>query len=713
MTSGPARTTAKPAALQKSTEPDLWQAALPALLLALIVIIAYIPALHGQFIWDDDSMVTNNLPLRSLTGLWHIWFVPGATQQYYPLTYTSFWIDYHLWGLHPFAYHFENIFLHAIDAILVWRILRRLNVKGAWLGAALFAVHPVCVESVAWIAERKNTLSVFFFLLSTFAAIEFWLPRQKTPAAKTAPNPESPCFGPQQFYWLALALYVCALWTKTAIVGLPCVILLLTWWKRGRLRWKDIALTLPFFAVGLAIGLFTTSIEHHFVLAAGDIDEWKLSLGQKFIIAGRAFWFYLGKLCWPHPLMFFYPRWVLHAAQPLEYLPLAAAVALFVVLWWKRRAGTLPLLLALAYFVIMLFPALGFVNIFPFRYSFVADHFQYAAAIGPFAFAGAGITSLFRKDLNREREATSLTADHHPLRHEVGERDGVRWRSGFRGIQFWLIAAGLTVLAVLTWLQTGIYRNLEILWRDTIAHNPASWAAHDNLGRYLVQFRRFDEAESEFHQAIAIRPNDHIAYYDLGLEAAIEGHLNDAVADFNKTLELNPDFATAHFELGNVFTREGALTNAIQEYNATLKALPKLTLAHFNLANALAQNGQTDDAIAEYHRTIEVQPDYIPAHITLGRTLAAKGNTDDAITQYHIALAIDPNSVEAMADLGNALVAKGQLDQAATCYRTALQLAPDNPTIHFNLSVVLQRQGKSAEAQSERLAARRLQTQHQ
>lgn len=668
--------------------PDRWQEILPGLGLALLVLLVYLPALHGQFIWDDNYHVLTGTSVRSLGGLWRIWFHPGATQQYYPLTYSSFWIDYHLWGLNPLPYHAENMLLHAIDSFLVWRLLRRLNVPGAWLGAALFALHPVCVESVAWVSERKNTLSGLCFLLSLGAAIEFWLPRADAPfqkSAETSPSPHAAFApsGPWKFFWLALAFYLGALWSKTVTAGLPAVILLLVWWKRGRLRWKDGVLVLPFLALGLVMGLITAGIEHKFVVnPAANVQEWSISLPAKFIIAGRDFWFYLGKLLWPHPLMFVYPRWVIEPSHPLAYLPLAAAAGIFLWLLFAGSAWARPALVAAAYFVIVLSPALGFINIFPFRYSFVADHFQYLAAIGPLALLAAGITILAARFSKIERLKPALT-------------------SGL-----------LAVCAILTWRQTHIYKNLEVLWTDTIARNPTAWMAEDNLGLYLTGRGRFGEADTHYRRAIEIRPNDHIAYYDLGLEAAIEGELDQAVEYFNKTLELCPSFAMAHYEIANVRARQANLNAAVKEYDIALKALPDLAMGHFNLANALVRQGKLEQAVKEYTRTLQDEPGYAPAHAALGRLLAAEGNIDGATAQYREALTDDPNSVEAMANLANALVSKGQFDDAIACYRSALQLDPNSPVLHYDLSVALTRQGNEAEAEAERAKAQRLNVLH-
>jgi tetratricopeptide (TPR) repeat protein len=700
---------------QKVANPSRrWTAAMPGLALVLLVVAAYLPALRGQFIWDDDYHVVKSAPLRSLAGLWRIWFEPGATQQYYPLTHSSFWLDYHLWGLRPAAYHAENILLHALGAVLVWRLLRRLEVSGAWLGAALFALHPVCVESVAWITERKNTLSGVCFLGAMLAAVEFWLPLPMARATKTEIGTEIPTsgFGHWKFYWIALFLYLCGLWSKTATVGLPAVILLLAWWKRRRVTWKDGILLAPFVALGLALGFVTNSIERQFIAHAANAEDWQLSLLQRCLIAGRALWFYLGKLCWPHPLVFIYPRWKIEAASWTGWMALAAAVVVAFLLWHKRQTWARPVLAAAGYFVIMLFPALGFFNAFPFRYSFVADHFQYLAVIGPLALAAAGIVS-----------ALEPFSKHNVV------------------VKPMLIGALLLMLGAMTWRQTGIYYNLETLWRDTIARNPDSWMAHDNLGIYLSESGRFEEADHQYRAAIALRPNDQMAYYDLGLESAMQGNLDQAAENFVKSLEIFPGYALAHYQLGNILTRQDNLDEAIHEYTLALQADPRLTLAHFNLANALARKGRLDDAIphyaecsrldpkfiaapfslgnilagqgkldeasAVYGRILDTQPDYAPAHVALGRILAAQHHVDESIRHYRKALEINPSSVDALVNLGNALVNKNQLEEAVTCYRTALQLDPRNPVIHYDLAVALNRQGHATEAQAEWEEAKR------
>ena len=648
-------------------QPSRWQSALPGILIALLVFAVYFPALRGGFLWDDDSNVVKSAPLRSLAGLAQIWFKPGATQQYYPLTHTSFWIDYHLWGLSTTGYHVENILLHALSAILLWLMLSRLGIKGAWLGAALFALHPVNVESVAWITERKNCLSGVFFMASLLAAARFWqLDRPDIPA---------PPFS--KFYFLALALFLCALLSKTATIGLPVVIGLLIWWKRSSLVRRDFLLLLPFLAFGVALALITMSLERNHLGATG--PEWNFTFAERCIIAGRALWFYFGKLFWPHPLMFMYPLWTLDPSQFIAYLPLAAAIAGLVLLLFLPRDRARPVFVAAAYFVVMLFPILGFFNVVFYHYSFVCDHFQYLASIGPLALFAAGITIA----LERLKPNTPL------LRHSVS-------------------LAFAAALSVLTWRQAGIYRGPETLWRDTLTHNPDSWMAHNNLGTWLSLQGKFEPAAAEYLEALHLRPNDYMAWNDLGMNASRRGKLDDAVQYVEPALQLLPNYPLGHYNLGNVLARQEKFDEAIQHFNTAIQLDPNFAPAHYSLANTLAHKGETQKAVEQYDLTLQLDPDFAPAHASLGRLLAAQGNLTEAVAHYRTALDLDPQSVEALANLANALVAQKHFDEAVTYYRAALQLNPNSAVLHYDLAVALNRLGNTAESQKELAEAARL-----
>ena len=648
-------------------QPSRWQSALPGILIAVLVVAIYFPAWRGDFLWDDDSNVVKSAPLRSFAGLAQIWFKPGATQQYYPLTHTSFWIDYHLWGLHTPGYHIENILLHALSSVVLWQLLSRLGIKAAWLGAALFAMHPVNVESVAWITERKNCLSGVFFMASLLAAVKFW--RLSDPGKNASSS--------WKLYFLSLVMFLCDLLSKTATIGLPIVICLLIWWKRSHLLRRDFLLLLPFLVLGIGLALITMSLEKNHLGATG--PEWKFSFAERFIIAGRAIWFYLGKLVWPHPLMFMYPLWTLNPSQFIAYLPLAAAIAGLVRLLFLPRIWARPVFVAAAYFVVMLFPILGFFNVVFYHYSFVCDHFQYLASIGPLALFAAGVT------ISLDRLKTNIPS--------------------FQCSTSFVLVA---MVSVLTWRQARIYRGPEALWRDTLAHNPNSWMAHDNLGTWLSFEGKFDEAAMEYLKALQLRPNDYMAWNDLGLNASRRGQLDDAVQYFGQALQFLPNYPLGHYNLGNVLARQGQFDEAIQHFNTAIQLDPSFAPVHFSLANTFAHEGETQKAADEYDLTLKLDPDFAPAHASLGRLLASQGNLAGAITHYRAALDLDPQSVEALANLANALVAQKHFDEALSYYRAALQINPNSAVLHYNLGVVYNRLGNSVESQKELAEAARL-----
>jgi Tfp pilus assembly protein PilF len=548
---------------------------LGGLFLVIIVFLAYLRACRGEFIWDDDANVTNNLTLRGLAGLRQIWLQPGATQQYYPLTHTAFWLDYHLWGLHPLGYHLANILLHAANALLLWMILRRLQVPGAWLGAALFALHPVNVESVAWITERKNTLAGVFFLSSLLVSLKFWLPNLTATSAINTGNSVNPAdinYGPCKYWWLTFVLYLCALWSKTATIGLPAVILLLVWWRRQKVSWRDFLLLVPFVVIGTALGLITAWVEKHNLGATG--KDWNFSAMERCCLAGRIVWFYLGKLAWPHPLMFLYPRWTLQTSGLLAWLPVFATIGGILILWRFGKPWARATLFTLGYFLVMLFPVLGFFNVYFFRFSFVCDHFQYLASMGPLALAGAGIC---------------VGLNYFPKK-------------------IFLLVRALLLLALgwLTWQQTGIYHDRETLWRDSLAHNPDAWMAHNNLGSVLLQNGRTDEAITHFQRALQIRPEDAAAHNNLGAIFLKADKVADAIAEFQAALQIEPKYAAARANLGGALLQTGHVDEAIKDYEMALQIQPDDLAAHVNLGDALFHQERVDEAVAHYRKAIEI-----------------------------------------------------------------------------------------------------------
>ncbi|HXV36723.1 MAG TPA: tetratricopeptide repeat protein [Myxococcota bacterium] len=545
-------------------------ALLGALLVAL-VIAAYAPALRAGFIWDDDDYVTENPLLHVPDGFQRIWLSMDAPSQYFPLVYTAFRLEYKLWGLDPFGYHLVNVLLHAANALLLWALLRRLASPGAWLAAALFALHPVQVESVAWVAERKNTLSLFFSLASLLAWERFSAPGRDAGA---------------RWYVLSLALYALALASKVTACTLPAAQLLLLWLSGRSIDRRRIAQVAPFFALGVALGLVVVHWERHHIGTRG--DRFEISLVESFLVATRAVWFYLGKLVWPTELAFSYPKFEIDPSDPRQYAWAVAGAAALAALWAARRwLGRAPLAAAI-YFVATLSPLLGFIPLFTFWYTYVADHYQYAASIGPIALASAGAA---------------------------------------RGLGAWLgprgaavaAAPALLLLAVLTASQCRVYESEETLWRDVIAKNPGSWMAHTNLGRFLLRERRFEEAAEAYARVFAIKPDAYRAH--LGRAGALMrlGREREAELHFEAALALRPALPAAHQALAKLRWKRGDRAAAIRHYEAMVALAPDDATGHYLLGRALEASARPRDALDHYRAALRIDPEHAAARRALAR----------------------------------------------------------------------------------------------
>ena len=580
---------------------------MPTLLLVGLTVGAYLPAMNGGFIWDDDDYVQDNLALRSLAGLGQIWFQPGATRQYYPLVHTTYWLEYRLWGLNPTGYHVVNVILHALSAVLVWRLLIRLKVPGAWAAAALFALHPVHVESVAWITERKNTLSGAFYLSAAWAYLRYEEVR-------------SP-----RLYWAALFLFAAALLSKTVTCTLPAALLLVLWWK-GQTPMRRTAALAPFFALGVAMSGVTVWMERHSVGAWG--PEWDLSLVERGLIAGRALWFYAVKLLVPLDLAFIYPRWEINATAIWQYLYPVGALGVGILLWaFRERLGRGPLT-GVLFFAGTLTPALGFFNFYPMLYSFVADHFQYLASLGLLALAAAG----------GHRAWTRLG---QPMLGPIA------------------LALVLAVCGLLTWRQGRVYADLETLWRDTLQKNAGAWIAHNNLANILKERGQLDQAIGHYRQALLLKPGSAQIHLNLADAHRVRGESVAALRHYHRALKSEPDRVETYLKLGNALLGQNAVAEAIEHYRQALQLAPNLALAHSNLGAALAIQRRDEEAIEHYRRALQLKPDFAEAHNNLGRLLALRGQFTAAIEHYRRALQIKPTYRQARANLAAALQAVG------------------------------------------------------
>jgi tetratricopeptide (TPR) repeat protein len=677
---------ATPAAVNEP--PDLerpsWQREwLWAFLLVALVFISYARVFNAGFIWDDESHLTRNPCVVGPLGLKEIW--TSARAVYYPLVLTTFWTVHRFAGLSPWPYHLLNVLLHAGSAVLLWQVLRQLNVRGAWLGAALWALHPVMVQSVAWVTELKNTQSGFFYLLSIFCFLK-WDERLRIRRILrikgTADQDRAVSRPPWRLagdgyclMWFALSLsfFILATLSKPSVVMLPVVLALCLWWLTGRIYWHDIAALAPFVVIS-ALASVWTIVEQKF--HAGAIGaEWAQTWPERLIIAGRAIWFYVAKLAWPYPLIFIYPRWKINSSQLIAYLPLVAALAGLLVLWLMRAKWSRAVFFAAAYYVVSLFPVLGFFSVYFFRYSFVSDHFQYLASMGPLALAGAGIVT----GCSRLAASRLLSALPSISRH------GAMVRTRLVGICGVLLLS----LVFLTWRQTALYHNLVALYTGILTKNPGCWMAHYNLGIALNDQGDADGAIAHYRQAIELRPSYAEAHYNLGRLLVQKGQLDEAIGHYEKALDINPTDAEAHNNLGATLFANGRVDEAIAQYRKALAIQPDYADASCNLASALLSKGGLDGAIAYYSACLAISPDRPEAQYNLASALLRKSRTDEAITHYQKALELRPENADAHANLGSVFLAKGRVRDAIAEYRDALRIAPNNVAAQSNLAWLL------------------------
>jgi tetratricopeptide (TPR) repeat protein len=492
-----------------------------SLLLLLLLGLAYSPVYYAGFIWDDPDYVTENPTLRSLGGLYDIWFTPKAIPQYYPLVHTSFWIEYQLWGLNPLGYHITNILLHFLGSLVVYRILRHQNIPCPELITLIFALHPVQVESVAWITERKNLLSLLFYMLSLFHFLQFMQNEQK-----------------RGKYFLSLGFFLAALLSKTTACSLPAAILVIEWWKEGRLRLKSFSRLIPFFILGVVMALITILVEKYHVGAQGDYFDY--SFLDRILIAGRAVCFYFSKIIWPTKLYFFYPLWKIDSSDVLQYLYPAVVLSILIIsLFLCTKKIRSPLAVSLLY-IGTLFPALGFVNVYPMRFSLVADHFQHLALVYPIVF----ICSLIFKT-SSSRLVLSVAS------------------------------SVILVLGYLTYEQSKIYLNEMVLYEETLKANPKAWIAWNNLAAMHAKQGDFEIARGHFERAIELNPTYVEAHFNI---SAIHQHQGNPVAaedTLQHLLKLYPENPKVVFRVGQYYEGHRKFKTASRYYARALELDPQ------------------------------------------------------------------------------------------------------------------------------------------
>jgi tetratricopeptide (TPR) repeat protein len=595
----------------------IWSAAA----LVGLVFLAHGPALWGAFIWDDYGLITQNVLIRQSSGLWQFWFTTRPPD-YFPLTSSTWWIEWRIWGEHPAGYHLVNLLLHAVSAVFIWRILLELAVPGAWLGAAIWAVHPVQVESVAWIAERKNTLCL------ALAAASFWLLLRYF------------CSNTRRTYIWALVLFAAAMLAKTAVAPLPLVMAICAIALGRNLR-RAVLDTLPFFATSVALSAVTIFFQAERSIGKDVIRT--DGLASRIAIAGRAVWFYLDKLIWPTPLSFVYPRWETGHVSLQAFVPLLVLGLALILLWLGRRRWGRGPLLAMAYFVLLLLPVLGLINIYFMRYSLVADHWQYVASVGPIALIGAAIFRAGRI---------------------------IRWAVGS------LIIVSLVVLSE---RQSNLYRSGEALWSDAIAKNPSGWMPQISLGQVLAAQRRYQEAEAHYRIAATLAPDLPEPLFSIGSAEAAMGRYAAAVADFDKAIQLNPHLAPIHREKARCLVKMNQLDAAQHSFETAIACDPSDPAIQFQLGVLLEQMHKPQDATKAYESAVALDPDFAVAQVSLADLLLAKHELPEAVEHLRAAVAAAPDWAQPHAQLGHALQLQGDREEAAAELAKAFQLNQNPP----------------------------------
>ncbi len=618
-------------------------------LIVVVVWLVQLPALSGGFIWDDSNMIPGNPMIAG--GLRQFW---TSTEQpdYWPVAYTTHWLEWRIWGRWAPGYRALNNWLHALNAIFIWIILSRLQVPAPWFCGLLFAVHPVTVEAIAWILQRKTVLSTAWALAALWCFLQYGASHRR------------------RWYAIAIGAFLLALLTKSSVVMWPFVLLICQWWQRRSLTSRDFRLALPFFVVSLAMGLVGLWFQYYRAIGPeivrGD------GFWSRLALAGWAVWFYVGKALFPRNLSFIYPRWELGVNGFTMFLPSLLLLVLFVAFWRYRTSWGAPWLAGMGYYVLNLVPVMGFANIYFMRYSLVADHWQYLSLPGLIALVVGGGTY-------------ALTATSHvPSRIRVG-----------------LATIMLALLAMRSWTQAQIYRSddNEVLWRDTIAKNPNSVLAHNNLGFVLNEKGRHEEAIDCYRQALRLVAGDAGAHTNWGVALAAQGKLIEAIRHYQRALEINPHEANAYYNLAVTLGDMGRLEEAIEAYHQAVRLKPGYVDAHYNLGILLADRGRFDEAIDHYRRALAIQPESIKVRDNLGDALRRSGQLEAAIGEWTESLRRNPENFVAHYQLGAALVEAGRLTEGTRHLTEAVRLAPDLIAAHRALADAYLLQGRLRDAE--------------
>ena len=630
----------------ETNETGLFWKATGAVAIALAALFVFWPALHGGWIWDDFAGIAFNPVLRDRAGLWRIWFTPPGPD-YFPLKSTVQWLEWHAWGEATTAYHLISVASHVLGALLLWRLLARLGIRLAWLGGLVFAIHPLTVESVAWISEQKNTLSLPLLLLAADAYLDF---------------DERPRFLP---YLRSVLCFLAAMLCKSSVVMFPVVLLLYAWWRRGRVASSDLVASIPFFAISLVLGLVTVWFQTHHAIGSEHIEIGGIL--SRFACAGLAIAFYARKCVFPVGLMPIYPRWALDPPSVEQFLPWLLGGLLAGLLWMVRTrmpegiAWKRGVFLGLFFFLVNLLPVLGFIPMFFMRIGWVSDHLAYLPLIGPIGLAVAGAGWVCEKLAPRWRLLTSAAAG--------------------------LI---LVVLMLESRAQAVIYRSDTSFWLYAIMKNPDAVVAHYSLANARARAGQLADAIPEYEDAIRLRPDFSKARSSYGDVLRRLGRTSEAATQYEAALKTDPGLVATREELGALLLAQGRTEKAIAEFERVVAARPDDARAQGNLAYALARAGRLEDAAARYETALRLDPSSAEDWDQRGTVLAHLGRAHEAQRHYERALQLKPDDPDAHNNLGLLLARAGRLTDAIAHFEAALRARPDFPAAQHNLELARQ-----------------------
>ncbi|MDE0242007.1 MAG: tetratricopeptide repeat protein [bacterium] len=631
-----------------------------------MVAVSYYPALFGGFV-SDDVIFAEAPVIHAWSGLWNIWFSPADIQwegHYWPILYTTFWLEHKLWGLNPFGYHLVNVLLYIVNVLLLWRLLRCLAVPGAWAVAAVFAVHPMHIESVAWVIGRKDLLSGLFYMACAFCLIRSvagagggGIDAPGSPVPKESPLPQSSWarwwpiaslnLPRPELYVAALGLFVAAMLSKSVAVTLPVAFALWLWWKNGRLTWTDAWRILPFLLVALCIAVadlsyYTSRREFPFEYGFPD----------RVLIAARALWFYAGKLVWPTDLAVFYPLWDIDAGDSVAWGYVVAAGAVAALLLSGRHwLGRAPLVGA-AFFVLTLSPTLGLVDYMYMSQSFVADRYAY--------LAGIGVISVFVG-------TAAYCVSGLPNAARIGAAV--------------VLVAVLVVFGKLTWEQAGVFRDEIAFYNHIISLNPKSPTAHFYLASALRGEGHLTEALAASRIAVERRPGHARSHSNLGLSLLALDRPDEAAGSFRRAVELDPSEPNARRILAEIQSRQGRFGESVRWYREVIDRDPESASAHRGLGVALFRLGQYEQAVESLERADALLPDTLPVGSLqlLAEALLREQRYEEALERYRGVLEINPKSVAAHTGIGYALFHLKRFEEAIDSLARSVSLVPESP----------------------------------